>query len=134
MTLFKIRTAYGKWKLEDRIAEIIQQPVRILNATVGKPYEAKFDLKNSTGRILQHLNLRGWKKRVYDTMKKQNKLPVFQRKAAISNSSSNLKLKDSLRKLRLMKRLSPSSSILTPKVYGRILKAIEMILTGKKIM
>jgi serine/threonine protein phosphatase PrpC len=32
-----------KWKLQDRIAEIIQKPVRILNATVGKPYEATFD-------------------------------------------------------------------------------------------
>ncbi len=26
----------AKWKLEDRIADIIQQPVRVLNATVGK--------------------------------------------------------------------------------------------------
>jgi serine/threonine protein phosphatase PrpC len=33
----------AKWKLEDRIADIIQQPVRVLNATVGKPYETKFD-------------------------------------------------------------------------------------------
>jgi hypothetical protein len=33
----------AKWKLEDRIAEIIQQPIRTLNATVGKPYETKFD-------------------------------------------------------------------------------------------
>jgi len=33
----------AKWKLEDRITAIIQQPVRMLNATVGKPYEAKFD-------------------------------------------------------------------------------------------
>ena len=32
-----------KWKLQDRIAEIIQKPVRVLNATVGKPYEATFD-------------------------------------------------------------------------------------------
>lgn len=32
-----------KWKLEDRIAKIIQQPVRILNGAVGKPYETKFD-------------------------------------------------------------------------------------------
>jgi serine/threonine protein phosphatase PrpC len=32
-----------KWKLQDRIADIIQKPVRILNATVGKSYEAKFD-------------------------------------------------------------------------------------------
>ncbi len=34
-----------KWKLEDRIAEIMQQPVRILNASVGKSYEAKFDFE-----------------------------------------------------------------------------------------
>ena len=33
----------AKWKLEDRIADIIQHPVRVLNATVGKPYETKFD-------------------------------------------------------------------------------------------
>src|SRR4028118_241798 len=32
-----------KWKIENRIADIIQQPIRILNATVGKPYETKFD-------------------------------------------------------------------------------------------
>ncbi len=32
-----------KWKLSDRIADIMQQPVRILNATVGKSYETKFD-------------------------------------------------------------------------------------------
>src|SRR3954468_17309227 len=30
-------------KSEDRIAEIKHQPVRVLNATVGKPYETKFD-------------------------------------------------------------------------------------------
>ncbi|HKH63202.1 MAG TPA: PP2C family serine/threonine-protein phosphatase [Flavitalea sp.] len=33
----------AKWKIKDRIADIIQKPVRILNATVGKPYEATFD-------------------------------------------------------------------------------------------
>ena len=32
-----------KWKIQDRIAEIMQKPVRVLNATVGKPYEAIFD-------------------------------------------------------------------------------------------
>ena len=32
-----------KWKLQDRIAEIVQKPIRILNAIVGKPYEATFD-------------------------------------------------------------------------------------------
>ena len=35
----------AKWKLEERIAEITQQTIRIPNATVGKPYEAKFDLE-----------------------------------------------------------------------------------------
>ncbi|HTE25186.1 PP2C family serine/threonine-protein phosphatase [Flavitalea sp.] len=32
-----------KWKLENRIADIRQQSVRIPNGTVGKPYEARFD-------------------------------------------------------------------------------------------
>lgn len=35
----------SKWKIEDRIADIMQQPARILNATVGKPYETKFDFE-----------------------------------------------------------------------------------------
>ncbi len=41
----------AKWKLEDKIADIIQQPVRVLNATVGKSYETKFDIEklNWTG-------------------------------------------------------------------------------------
>ena len=29
----------ARWKQQNRIAEILQQPVRVLNATVGKPYE-----------------------------------------------------------------------------------------------
>ena len=33
----------AKWKLEDRIADIIEHPVHVLNATVGKSYETKFD-------------------------------------------------------------------------------------------
>lgn len=38
-------TLMAKWKLQERIAEIVQQPVRILNATVGKPYEALLDVE-----------------------------------------------------------------------------------------
>jgi serine/threonine protein phosphatase PrpC len=34
-----------KWKLEDRIAGITEQPVRIPNATVGKPYEVVLDFE-----------------------------------------------------------------------------------------
>jgi len=32
----------AKWQLAEKIADIVQKPIRILNATVGKPYEAKF--------------------------------------------------------------------------------------------
>ena len=35
----------AKWKVDDSIAKVMDQSVRILNATVGKPYEAKFDFK-----------------------------------------------------------------------------------------
>ncbi|WP_342648077.1 PP2C family serine/threonine-protein phosphatase [Mucilaginibacter sp. CSA2-8R] len=33
----------ANWKIQERITEIINQPVRILNASVGKSYEAKLD-------------------------------------------------------------------------------------------
>lgn len=49
----------GKWKLEDRIADIMQQPVRILNATVGKPYEAKFDLNKFNRQDITSFQLEG---------------------------------------------------------------------------
>src|SRR5215217_5366886 len=32
-----------RWRIKERIADILEKPVRILNATVGKPYETKFD-------------------------------------------------------------------------------------------
>ena len=33
----------AKWRLQERVADVMQKPVKILNATVGKPYETKFD-------------------------------------------------------------------------------------------
>ncbi len=33
----------ANWKLEERVAEIAGQPVRVLNGAVGKPYETQFD-------------------------------------------------------------------------------------------
>jgi serine/threonine protein phosphatase PrpC len=43
-TIFQHQNALmAKWKLDNRIAEIVQQPVRVLNATVGKPYETILD-------------------------------------------------------------------------------------------
>jgi serine/threonine protein phosphatase PrpC len=35
----------ANWTIQERVAEIISQPVRILNASVGKSYEAKLDFK-----------------------------------------------------------------------------------------
>ncbi len=40
--LQKCDSLMAKWKVEERIAAIQQQPVRVLNATVGKPYETRF--------------------------------------------------------------------------------------------
>jgi hypothetical protein len=34
-----------KWTLQNRVADIVQQPVRLLNGTVGRPYETKIDFK-----------------------------------------------------------------------------------------
>ncbi|HEX8548853.1 MAG TPA: PP2C family serine/threonine-protein phosphatase [Cytophagaceae bacterium] len=35
----------SKWNLQNRIAEITAQPVRIPNGTIGKPYDAKLDFE-----------------------------------------------------------------------------------------
>jgi serine/threonine protein phosphatase PrpC len=35
----------AKWKQKERIAEILQTSLKVLNATVGKPYETKFDFE-----------------------------------------------------------------------------------------
>jgi serine/threonine protein phosphatase PrpC len=49
----------AKWKLEDRITEIMQQPVSILNATVGKPYETKFDFDQLTWKDITAFEFQG---------------------------------------------------------------------------
>lgn len=41
-------------KLENRIADIVRQPVRILNATAGKPYEARLDLNKLKWNDITH--------------------------------------------------------------------------------
>jgi serine/threonine protein phosphatase PrpC len=38
-------TLMAKWKLQERIAQIRDQQIRILNASVGKSYEARFDFE-----------------------------------------------------------------------------------------
>jgi Protein phosphatase 2C len=50
-----------KWKLEEKIAAIIQQPVRILNATVGKPYETKFDFDKFNWKDIKAFEFEGLK-------------------------------------------------------------------------
>jgi hypothetical protein len=49
----------AKWKLDERVAEIIQQPVKVLNATVGKPYETKFDLSKFNWKDITAFELKG---------------------------------------------------------------------------
>jgi serine/threonine protein phosphatase PrpC len=53
------RELMAKWKLEDRIADIIGQPVRIANATVGKPYEAKFDFDSLNWKDITSFQFEG---------------------------------------------------------------------------
>lgn len=63
----------AKWKVEDAIADIMQTPVRILNATVGKPYEAKFDFKKFDWKDISAFEFAGLEEvgLSYDTKTKQ---------------------------------------------------------------
>jgi serine/threonine protein phosphatase PrpC len=47
------------WKMENRITDIIQQPVRILNATMGKPYETKFDFDKYKWKDIEAFRFEG---------------------------------------------------------------------------
>lgn len=38
-------TLMNKWGIQNRVTDIVQQPVRLLNGTAGKPYETKIDFK-----------------------------------------------------------------------------------------
>jgi serine/threonine protein phosphatase PrpC len=49
----------SQWKTEERIAAIQQQPVRIKNATVGTPYEARFELEAFNGHDIIAYSLEG---------------------------------------------------------------------------
>src|SRR5918993_3634986 len=49
----------AKWKLENRIADIKQQPVRVLNGTVGKPYESRFDPEQLNWKDLIDFSFKG---------------------------------------------------------------------------
>jgi serine/threonine protein phosphatase PrpC len=49
----------AKWKQEERIADIMQQPVRIPNATVGKPYEANLDFEQLAWKDVTELQVEG---------------------------------------------------------------------------
>ncbi|MBB1285190.1 protein phosphatase 2C domain-containing protein [Flavisolibacter sp. BT320] len=49
----------AKWKKEDRVADIVQQPVRILNGTVGKPYEALLDFEKLAWNDIADYDFKG---------------------------------------------------------------------------
>ncbi len=63
----------AKWKQADRIAEITGQPVRLLNATVGKPYEAKFDFEKFNWKDITTFQFEGLEQvgLVYDEKTRQ---------------------------------------------------------------
>ncbi len=63
----------AKWKLEDRITAIIKQPIRILNATFGKPYEAKFDFDKFNWKDITAFEFEGLEQvgLIYDEKTKQ---------------------------------------------------------------
>ncbi len=63
----------NKWKMENKIADIIQQPVRILNATVGKPYEASFGFNKFKWKDVSAFEFEGLKEvgLMYDEKTKQ---------------------------------------------------------------
>ncbi|RYZ62545.1 MAG: protein phosphatase 2C domain-containing protein [Chitinophagaceae bacterium] len=49
----------ARWKKEDRIADIVQQPVRIVNGTVGKPYEALLDFEKLDWKDIAAFHFKG---------------------------------------------------------------------------
>ncbi|MDQ6815740.1 MAG: protein phosphatase 2C domain-containing protein, partial [Bacteroidota bacterium] len=46
-------------KVEERIADIVQQSIRVLNATVGKPYETKFDFEKFNWKGITSYEFKG---------------------------------------------------------------------------
>ncbi|MEJ7672984.1 MAG: protein phosphatase 2C domain-containing protein [Chitinophagaceae bacterium] len=49
----------ARWKVEERIADIVQQPIRMLNATVGKSYETKFDFDKNNWKDISEYEFQG---------------------------------------------------------------------------
>ena len=49
----------ARWKKEDRIADIVQQPVRIVNGTVGKSYEALLDFEKLAWKDIADYDVKG---------------------------------------------------------------------------
>ncbi|HEX8316607.1 MAG TPA: PP2C family serine/threonine-protein phosphatase [Flavisolibacter sp.] len=62
-----------RWKQEERLAAISQQPVRVLNATVGKPYETLFDTEKLNWKDIAEFQFEGLQDLglVYDEKTKQ---------------------------------------------------------------
>lgn len=63
----------AKWQQADRIAEITGQSVRLLNATVGKSYEAKFDFEKFNWKDITAFQFEGLEQAglVYDEKTRQ---------------------------------------------------------------
>jgi len=53
------RELMSRWKREEKVAAIVQQPVKVLNATVGKPYETLFDLSKLGWKEITNFQFEG---------------------------------------------------------------------------
>lgn len=49
----------ANWKKEEKIADIMQQPLRIPNGTVSKPYEAKLDIEKFAAQDITSFSFEG---------------------------------------------------------------------------
>src|SRR5829696_318381 len=63
----------SRWKQEEMLAKISQQPVRVLNATVGKPYETLFDIEKLNWKEIAEFHFEGLQELglIYDERSKQ---------------------------------------------------------------
>lgn len=49
----------NRWRIKEKISAILDKPVRILNATVGKPYETKFDFEKFEWKEISSFEFEG---------------------------------------------------------------------------
>ena len=124
----------AKWKLEDRIAEIIQQPIRILNATVGKPYETKFDFEKFNWKNIIAFQFKGLEETGLRYDEKTKQITGAPTKTGDVKFFMKFKVDGQPEEDPFNEKVFTLIINPDPKSLWKILKAITMIRTGRKIM